>query len=88
MLLCRLPCVLILMHIHSLLSALAGSKTSWPTKFSLVAPCGENLLASVVAETSSRTELEERANELVNSFHFVAERVDVIDDWLSTRFGQ
>ena len=47
----------------------------------------DNLLASVVAETSSRTELEERVNELVNSFQFVAERVDVIDDWLNNRFG-
>ena len=47
----------------------------------------DNLLASVVVETSSRTELEERVYELVNSFQFVAERVDVIDDWLNNRFG-
>ena len=47
----------------------------------------DNLFASVVAETSSRTELEVRVNELVNSFQFVAERVDVIDDWLNNRFG-
>ena len=47
----------------------------------------DNLLASVVGETSSRTELEERVNVLGNSFQFVAERVDVIDDWLNNRFG-
>ena len=48
----------------------------------------ENLFASVVAETSSRTELEVRVNELVDSFQFVAERVDVIDDWLNNRLRQ
>ena len=47
----------------------------------------DNLFASVVAETSSRTELDVRVNELVKSFQFVAERVDVIDDWLNNRFG-
>ena len=48
----------------------------------------EHLIGSLRDEGSSRVDLEQRFDELTSSFQFVAERVDVIDTWLDSRFGQ
>ena len=48
----------------------------------------EHLIGSLRDEGSSRVDLEQRFDELTSSFQFVAERVEVMDDWLNSRFGQ